>query len=241
MEQYPQTHLQLYRQLQGNGYGEADLLLVDTAYRIAMRVFSGYYRPNNKPFLMHLVGVAGILARAHQPAFVIAAGLLHSTYSLGLGRRGGEVAPRVRQKMADALGEPAEHLIFAYSSRHWSVGDLRCLAGNLRSSQADQHQLCLVKIADLHEEFIDDGHCYQPQKRLLWDEETNTDWLEGIAELLDALGYADWSRDFRRAVAAGGTPRPDGLLGKAGSSFILAPGLSRSPLKQRLVRWLSRY
>ena len=55
MGSYAQTHLQLYRQLQDGLYGEEDLVLVDRAYRVAMRLFAGHYRPNNKPFLMHLL------------------------------------------------------------------------------------------------------------------------------------------------------------------------------------------
>ena len=91
---YAQSHLHLYRQLQDASYSVEDLLLVDRSYRFAMRLFAGYYRPNNKPFIMHLVGVASILANVRQPPFMIAAGLLHSAYSLGLRCKVDQVKPR---------------------------------------------------------------------------------------------------------------------------------------------------
>jgi (p)ppGpp synthase/HD superfamily hydrolase len=78
-----QTHLQFCRQMQDAEYSTQDLVLVDRAYRLAMQLFAGHYRPNNKPFIAHLVGTASILAAVHQPAFVVAAGLLHSAYWLG--------------------------------------------------------------------------------------------------------------------------------------------------------------
>ena len=94
MERFAQTHLQLYRQLQDAAYKEEDLLLIDRSYRYAMRIFSGQFRPNNKPFLMHLVGVASILASIRQPSYVVAAGLLHSAYALGLGLQGDRIRLR---------------------------------------------------------------------------------------------------------------------------------------------------
>jgi (p)ppGpp synthase/HD superfamily hydrolase len=114
MGYYAQTHLQLYRQLQDASYAEEDLILVDRAYQIAMRLFAGYYRPNNKPFLVHLVGVASILLNVRQPAVVIAAGLLHSAY-LGLGKKGSQVNRIYRKQIAESLGQKVEQLIYAYS------------------------------------------------------------------------------------------------------------------------------
>src|ERR1700738_4018639 len=116
MGYYAQTHLQLYRQLQDASYGEEDLILVDRAYQIAMRLFAGYYRPNNKPFLMHLVGAASILVKVRQPAVVIPAVLLHSAY-LGRGRKGSRINRIRRKQIAASLGQKAEVLIYAYSNR----------------------------------------------------------------------------------------------------------------------------
>ena len=240
MGYYAQTHLQLYRQLQDASFGEEDLVLVDRAYQIAMRLFAGYYRPNNKPFLVHLVGVASILLNARQPAVVIAAGLLHSAY-LGLGKKGSRVNRIYRKQIAESLGEKVEQLIHSYSNRHWSVRDFRDLEDDLPSFTIDDRQLYLIKLADIHEEFLDAGHLYQPRKKLLWDEDTNKAWLQDVAKRISTLGYESWAQEFQLAVDSNKGNIPDAIRGKASSSYVLAPGLPfDSHLKNRLIRWLAR-
>jgi (p)ppGpp synthase/HD superfamily hydrolase len=240
MGYYAQTHLQLYRQLQDASYAEEDLILIGRAYQIAMRLFAGYYRPNNKPFLMHLVGVASILLNVRQPAVVIAAGLLHSAY-LGLGKKGSQVNRIYRKHIAESLGQKVEQLIYAYSNRHWSVRDFRDLEDDLQSLTIDQRQLYLIKLADIHEEFLDAGHLYQPGKKLLWDEDTNKAWLQDVAKRISTLGYESWAQEFQLAVDSNKGNIPDVIRGKASSSYVLAPGLLfDSHLKNRLIRWLAR-
>jgi (p)ppGpp synthase/HD superfamily hydrolase len=242
MGSYAQTHLQLYRQLQKGLYGEKDLVLVDRAYQIAMRLFAGHYRPNNKPFLMHLVGVASILVNVSQPAVLIAAGLLHSAYPLGLGRKGSQVNRRHRKQIADSLGQKVEQLIYAYSNRRWSVCDFRDLEDDVQSLTSDGRQLYLIKLADIHEEFLDGGHLFQPRKKLLWDEDTNKSWLQDVAKRIERLGYESWAQEFQLAVDSNKGNLPDAIRGKASSSYFVAPGLlSDSHLKNRLIRWLARH
>jgi (p)ppGpp synthase/HD superfamily hydrolase len=192
MDYYAQTHLQLYRQLQDASYSEEDVVLVDRAYRIAMRLFAGHYRPNNKPFLMHLVGVASILVNARQPAAVIAAGLLHSAY-LGRGRKGSRINRIHRKQIAASLGQKVEEMIYAYSNRNWSVHDFRGLGDNPPSLTVDDRQLYLIKLADIHEEFLDAGYLYQPGKKLLRDEDRNKSWLQDVGKQISTLGYESWA------------------------------------------------
>jgi len=239
MGYYAQTHLQLYRQLQDASYGEEDLVLVDRAYQIAMGLFAGHYRPNNKPFLAHLVGVASILLNARQPAVVIAAGLLHSAY-LGRGRKGSQVNRIHRKQIAESLGQEVEQLIYAYSNRQWSVQDFRGVEGDLHPFTIDDRQLYLIKLADIHEEFLDAGHLYQPRKKLLWDEDTNKAWLQDVGKRISTLGYESWAQEFQQAVDSNNGNIPDAIRGKTSSSYVLAPGLLfDSYLKNRLIRWLS--
>jgi (p)ppGpp synthase/HD superfamily hydrolase len=239
MAYYAQTHLQLYRQLQDASYNEEDVVLVDRAYRIAMRLFAGHYRPNNKPFLMHLVGVASILVNACQPAAVIAAGLLHSAY-LGRGGKGSRMNRIHRKRIAASLGQKIEEMIYAYSNRNWSVHDFRDLGDNLPSLTVDDRQLYLIKLADIHEEFLDAGYLYQPGKKLLRDENTNKSWLQDVGKRISTLGYESWAQEFQRAVDSNKGNILDAIRGRASSSYIQAPGLSDSHLKNRLIRWLAR-
>jgi len=241
MANYAQTHLQLYRQLQDASYGEEALVLVDRAYQIAMRLFAGHYRPNNKPFLMHLVGVASILLNARQPAVVIAAGLLHSAY-LGLGGKGSQVNRTYRKQIAESLGQEVEQLIYAYSNRGWSVHDFRDLEDDPQSLTIGDRQLYLIKLADIHEEFLDAGHLYQPQKKLLWDEDANKSWLQDVGKRISTLGYESWAQEFRLAVDSNKGNPPDAIRGKAISSYIVSPGfLSENHWKNKLIRWLRRH
>jgi len=234
---YAQTNIQLLGQLQAAGYAEDDLLLVDRSYRIGMRLFAGQYRPNNKPFLAHLVGVGSILATSGQEAAVIAAGLLHSAYALGLGIEG-SVKPRYRKHLQGKLGADVERLVHAYCSRRWSADDFVRLAADPGSLAVDERPLWLIKLADVHEEFLDGGHRYAPRKKLLHDEETRRGWLDAAIELAGQLGSAEWAEAFRQDVDAGSPPTPDSICSRRRSSFILAPGLFGRRWKNRLVRKL---
>jgi hypothetical protein len=238
MAYYAQTHLQLYRQLQDASYREEDLILVDRAYRIGMRRFAGHYQPNDKPFLMHLVGVASILVNVRQPAVVIAAGLLHSAY-LGLGKKG-QVNRIHRKRMAESVGRKVEQLIYDYSNRHWSVEDFSALGEYLQALKLEDKQLYLIKFADIHEEFLAGGHLYQPGKKLLSDQDKNKGWLQDVGKGISALGYESWAQEFQLAVGSNGLNLPDAVRGKASSSYFQAPGLFNSTFKNRLIRWLAR-
>ena len=242
MDRFAQTHLQLYRQLSDASYSEEDILLIDRAYQIAMVIFAGNYRPNNKPFLMHLVGVASILVMARQPASVITAGLLHSAYPLGLGRSGNRIKPVYRNEFAEKLGRDVEELIYEYANHHWSMEYISSLADNLESLTIENTQLYLIKLADIHEEFLDAGHAYQPRKILLPDEGRDDAWLQQIAHQLTILGHEKWAREFQNAVEENNILNPPApLCGTAPSSYILAPGWSKSRLKNKLIKWLSRH
>jgi hypothetical protein len=238
MAYYAQTHLQLYRQLQDASYREEDLILVDRAYRIGMRRFAGNYRPNNKPFLMHLVGVASILVNVRQPADVIAAGLLHSAY-LGLGKKG-RVHRIHRKWIAESVGQKVEHLIYDYSNRPWSVEDFSVPGEDLQALKLEDRQLYLIKFADIHEEFLDGGHLYQPRKKLLSDQDKNKCWLQDVGKGISKLGYESWGQEFQLAVSSNELNVPDAIRGEASSSYFQAPGLSNSKFKNRLLRWLAR-
>lgn len=235
-----QTNLQLYRQMQDLSYRPHDLVLVDQAHRLAMQLFAGHYRPNNKPFIAHLVGTASILVATHQPAYVIAAGLLHSAYQLGLGRASVQVKPRYRKELATLLGEQAEQLVYEYSNRRWSFQDFIISPDDLLSLSSEEKLLYLIKLADIHEEFVDAGHHYQPQKKLLWDEDKRPSYLQDVGKLIEELGYGNWAVEFRHAVETSTPEIPPAIRGQAKRSLILAPGWSNKWWKNRLLRWLSR-
>ena len=58
---------------------EADVSLIEKAYVYSAKVHAGQVRLSGEPYLMHPLGVAGILARMRLDVFSIASGLLHDT------------------------------------------------------------------------------------------------------------------------------------------------------------------
>jgi GTP diphosphokinase / guanosine-3',5'-bis(diphosphate) 3'-diphosphatase len=67
------------------GSPEAETVL-GQAYQVAVEAHEGFQRINGKPYINHLLAVAGILARWHAPVHVVAAGLLHDILSLEYSR-----------------------------------------------------------------------------------------------------------------------------------------------------------
>ncbi len=75
-----QTNLELYIQLQGEGYSEKEIKQVHETYLFTFAAVNSYYRGSGKPFICHLVGVAGIMASCRQPVEVIQVALMHALY-----------------------------------------------------------------------------------------------------------------------------------------------------------------
>jgi (p)ppGpp synthase/HD superfamily hydrolase len=97
------------------GYKDDDLKRTRDAYELAMQVFTGHFRPNNKSFLAHLCGVASILVAHQEKSDIVIAGLLHSIYShgdFGNGKRGVDRVKRAKVK--GVIGEAVEQLINNY-------------------------------------------------------------------------------------------------------------------------------
>jgi (p)ppGpp synthase/HD superfamily hydrolase len=131
----PQTNLQLFAQLAEAGWSNDDLNIVVAANRLATDVLGGAFRASGKPFVCHLVGTAGLVARHGGDPPLVAAALLHAAYSHGdfgdlrLGRTPGRVAA-VRR----AVGVQVEAHVTAYHRLHLDeplVSSLEKRAGNL--------------------------------------------------------------------------------------------------------------
>lgn len=65
------------------GYRTEELETLADAYRLAQAFTDGGYRPCGRPFINHLVGVAGILLRYGFKLDMVVTGLLHTFYSHG--------------------------------------------------------------------------------------------------------------------------------------------------------------
>lgn len=110
----PQTVPQLYRQLLGQGHAEVTLVRVAAAATEILHGTVGLFRGSLKPFSAHLIGVAGLVAEAGEPADVIVAALLHASYQDRV--RGAESMEAARARIAASHGVAVEALVAAYQA-----------------------------------------------------------------------------------------------------------------------------
>jgi (p)ppGpp synthase/HD superfamily hydrolase len=240
---YAQTNIQLYGQLFQAHWPDADLRSVQAAYGLAMKVFSGHFRPNHKPFLAHLVGTASILATHGGDAMIVAAGLLHSAYShgeFGDGSRG--MTSAKRRTVRRAVGETCESLIAHYTSLRWKLSEIVALTTGADQLSALDRTVTLVKLADVLEDHLERGMAYSPNKHLPGGNDAEGEWRDAFVRLAAALGHDRLAAELQ--VAFGPTherPVPDFLLGDKPGSFVMAPISHRMRTTVRLGRLLRRW
>lgn len=172
MYRYAQTNIQLYEQLLDAGYSDSDLRCVRAAYELMCALFSAQFRPNGKPVIAHLVGVASALA-AHGAALpVVLAGLSHAAYATG---DFGGFWPRMtrakpkRRRVSGVIGEEAEAILAHYTAFAWNER-AASLAAALPDLSPRERDVILVRLANELDEAADHALIYgQPagqRKRL---------------------------------------------------------------------------
>ena len=149
-----QTNIQLYNQLRSDDWSEADLTSVRQAYDLSQKLFSNAYRPTQKPFVCHLIGVASVLAHWKEPPAMVIAGLLHSSYLYGkFGDKGLGVTCAKREYLRDIMGDTIENLIHDYSS-----------SKDEDPLTSENRDFLVLSLADLYDELLDLGPVYAPVK-----------------------------------------------------------------------------
>jgi hypothetical protein len=236
----PQTNLQLYRALMDAGASEQSLVHARTAYDLARRLFVGYYRPSHKPFLCHLVGVAGALATWGQDPDVVAAGMLHSAYLYGnFGDGTCGATPAKRRVVRNRVGAAAEVRVQRYTQAAWDA-PLSQVA-EAASTGIFERDMTLIKLADLCDECLDAGPCYSPAKPLEFGLPFDLDAQTATLDLLAMLAGAEARNHFAKVFACvNGACPPPGLITSDRSYHVIAPGvdeLRRSRIRLRLRRF----
>jgi len=189
----PQTNLQLYRLMIDTGASDTDLKRVYTAYHISKQLFGNCFRPDDKPFVCHLIGTAAALVMWKKTVSVVIAGLLHSAYLYGQfddGDRGPSL--RRRKWLSDHIGSKAEAIIWCYTTLRWnhSAVELQELA----KDDAEFRALATIKLADTLDELTDGGADYTLGKTLpfgLKDGETGIAQLIVVVESIVSLDAAN--------------------------------------------------
>lgn len=160
MHYYAQTNIQLFNQLQLEGYSADDLSRIHAGYALATQLFSGLYRPSGKTFIAHVVGTASILAACGAPVWTVAAGLLHAAYEHGdFGDRPSGITQTRRTQVRNAVGEAAEARIARYAILHWRPHQILERLATLDSLDRDA---LFIRLANELEDHLDCGVLYCP-------------------------------------------------------------------------------
>jgi len=119
-----QTNTGLYVQLHDSGFTGEDIRDVQSAYRVACRLFNGRYRKTERAFICHAVGTASSVARFDSRLSYVVVAMLHAAYDSGQfpdGRIGG-LTPRHRKWLTARIGAEVEAILYRYSSFDFERG-----------------------------------------------------------------------------------------------------------------------
>jgi (p)ppGpp synthase/HD superfamily hydrolase len=237
---YAQTNLQLYAELREAKYPPADIACIRAAYELAMVLFTGRYRGSGKPFLAHLVGTASILASMHVRAPIVAAGLLHASYTQGeFGNGWSGAGPEKREWLRRAVGAEVEDLVGRYTSLRWHAHTIPKIEEGLDALDPREREVLLIRLANELEDHLDLGVLYCADARRRRDHVSASLYLcvdmakrLGFPHLADALAQA-----FRETLS---TELPMSLRRADSGSFVVAPASYALRWPVRLRRLLAR-
>ncbi len=238
VERRAQTNIQLYGQMLAAGYGMQQVAGVREAYALAAKMFAGQLRPEGRPFVCHVVGVASILAMIDASPATITAGLLHSAYThgdFGLGK--GQFSRRARGEVAAVAGPQVERVVASYSNHRWnaaSVADWIAKAGRL---DTDERQIAVIRLADTIEDALDFG-----LQLCAKQENPNRDISpESLVDLANALGYAALAMSLREilVIKESAIDLSD-LRERHAGSYLVCPESWREKMFPRFVRLMRR-
>ena len=198
MSSYAQTIVQLYNQLQREGYSEAQLRRIRDAYEFAMRHFSGRFQASGKSFFAHVVGTASILASLGASPAVVAAGLIHNIYAngdFGDGSRG--ISKAKRDEVRRAVGEEVEQYAARFANLRWNSTSTPAIRDQIGSLNEIERAVISIGLADLLEHHLDLGVLYYGNVDTRIDHAQNRGPV--FAEMAEGLGFPRLAAELRRA------------------------------------------
>ena len=198
---YAQTNLQLYRQMESQGYTADDLVSLRKAHDLAMRLTAAAFRGSGKPLLAHLVGTASILVSQRQPVDIVAAGLLHAAYALGDfgdGRYG--ITAAKRERVRRAVGERVEDLVNRYTTFDWNKRTIPMIRDRVGGLSAFEREVLVIRLANELEDHLDYGvlYCGNGEKR----REYIRSPLNQSVEMARQIGLGQLAEELERAFQA---------------------------------------
>jgi len=187
MHAYAQTNIQLFNQLQSEGYSEEERELVHRTYEFAMPLFTGLFLPSGKGFIDHLVGTASILASLHTRIEIVAAGLIHAAYLHGdFGGATKGVSDAKRKKVRDAVGEKVEDYVNRYDRLPWGTREaIQTVDDHLADLGPIDRQVLLMRLANELEHELDLGNLYGNKSEI--EQKTHQRHMESYGPMLVSM------------------------------------------------------
>jgi hypothetical protein len=191
-----QTFLDLYRELKLRHYKTQDLELIFHAHELAIRIFSGSYRPTYKPFICHLVGTASVLGKCGERSELVAAAILHSAYPLGaFGDRMRDVTEQKRRVVSEWVGAETEAIVYQYGITDWS--SFERLDTEVASPHGVERDLLALKLADLFDDISDNTMKIVPKKGLVMDLSRNATFRAKLVQYASRTLGPTIAEEFR--------------------------------------------
>jgi (p)ppGpp synthase/HD superfamily hydrolase len=232
-----QSITRLYAQLRSAGFAPDDLRKVRDAHRVAATLFAGQLRPDGRPFVCHLVGVASILAMIDAPLDAIVAGLLHSAYTHGdFGSGRGERTRKAAAWLRERVGPDAERCIAAYAMRPFNAATVATWSDNVTALDAAEREIVLIRLADTLEDALDHG-LQLSSKRSNTNRAVETRKLISLAE---ALGRPQLGVALHGALEERDSPELAALRDDHAGSYVVGPPSWREKWRPRVVRLVRR-
>jgi (p)ppGpp synthase/HD superfamily hydrolase len=148
-----QANVALYKQLHAAGWEMAQLTELRDCYEFATTLFAGHYRASGKPFLVHLVGTASILAAVGADRTTVTAGLLHAAYEqgdFGLTR-----LRKKRMRVRRVIGDAAEALVWRYQELGWKNSTVTRLRDGMTELTTIDRAIVLIRLANELDDNLD--------------------------------------------------------------------------------------
>jgi (p)ppGpp synthase/HD superfamily hydrolase len=198
MSIYAQTNIQLFNQLQRDGYRNEQLRLIADAYFLAARLFAARFETSGKCFMAHVVGTASILSANAAPAELVAAGLVHNVYRNGdFGDYRRKITEFKRGRIRNTIGETAEQYVYGFATRHWNAAGLRETYEQLSGMHELERGVVLLYLADQLEKHQDLEILY---RRDCQQYRHSREFGPLLADMAEQIGYSGLSRQLRRAL-----------------------------------------
>lgn len=181
----------LYAQLHHQGFSTEDLLKVQEAYRLAVRLCPGRFRKTERAFICHGVGTASAVARYEPSMPWIIAGLIHYCYDSGLfpdGSTGGRSAAH-RRWILEQVDPETESILYRLQDFDFDSG---CPEHWLRHGcPQEDHDLLAISLMHELDDLADAGLALAPKYG-----HSLLERIDACAELARGLGREELADMF---------------------------------------------